>query len=308
MDKNSNILICGLHKIVNKAFLRRFRRDGFERVKDTSDISLDLTSQAEVIDYFKIHKPSVIIYTGSVSGGISANIKHPAEFIYKNIISEANIIHSAKVVYADKLLFFASSCIYPKESLQPIKEEYILNGPLEKTSEPYAVSKIAGLKICQAYNRQYNRSFIVAVPATIYGPEDDFDPEGAHVISALIGKFHDSKQRGQKNIKVWGSGEPRREFIFVDDLVDAGIFLLDKYSANAHINVGSSRDYSISELAELIAETVGFKGEIIYDRSRPDGVRQKLLNSSKLNSLGWSPGVSLKDGIRITYEWFKRHK
>jgi GDP-L-fucose synthase len=308
MDKNSNILICGLHKIVNKAFLRRFRRDGFEKLKDANDISLDLTSQIEVVDYFKIHKPSVVIYTGSVSGGISANMKYPAEFIYKNIISATNIIHSAKIVDADKLLFLASSCIYPRESLQPIKEEYIFNGPLEKTCEPYAVSRIAGLETCYAYNQQYNRNFIVAIPATIYGPEDDFDLESAHVISALMGKFHNSKQRGQKSVKVWGSGTPKREFIFVDDLVGAGIFLLDRYSANSHINVGSSRDYSISELAELIAETVEFKGDIMYDRTSPDGVRQKLLDSSKLNSLCWSPEISLKEGIRITYEWFKRYK
>ena len=308
MDKNSNILICGLHKIVNKAFLRRFKRDGFTKVEDASDISLDLTSQIEVDDYFKTYMPSIVIYTGSISGGIAANMKRPAEFIYNNMISEANVIHSAKVVGADKLLFFASSCIYPKKSLQPIKEEYLLSGPLEQTSEPYAVSKIAGLKACQAYNQQYNRSFIVAVPATVYGPEDDLDPENAHVISALISRFHDLKQSGQKTIKIWGSGEPRREFIFTDDLADAGIVLLDKYSQNSHINVGTSVDYSISELAELIAETIGFKGEIIYDKSRPDGVRQKLLDSTKLNSLGWSSKTSLKDGVRITYEWFKKYQ
>jgi len=289
MNKNARILICGSDKMLNSAFLRYFEREKFTNVS------------------FKDTKPDIVIYTGAVSGGISANIKHPAEFIHKNITEQTSVINSAKESNAGRLIFFGSSCVYPKSSPQPIKEEFLLAGQPEETSEAYAVAKIAGIKMCKAYNTQYGTNFIAIVPATIYGPEDDFSLENAHVISALIRKFHEAKIGNKPSVEVWGSGQPRREFIFVDDLVDATVFILDKYKENWHINAGCSRDHSIKELADVISEAVGFKGKITYNTGKPEGVKQKLLDSSKITSLGWKPKVSLKEGINITYNWFEGH-
>lgn len=307
MDKSSKILISGLHRVVNRALLNKFKKGGFVNVVDTYDQALDLTSQDLVQQYFKDYIPEVIIYTGSVSGGISINIKRPGEFIYKNIVSQTNVINSAKETGVSKLIYFGSSCIYPKHSPQPIKEEYLLTGGLEETSEPYAVSKIAGIKMCEAYNRQYGTNFIAVIPATIYGPEDNFELESAHVISALIKKFHHAKESKQKSVEIWGSGNPRREFIFVDDLADGCLFLLKEYNDNKPINIGTARDYSIAELSEIIAKIVGFDGRIRYNPQKPDGVKQKLLDSGRITSLGWRPKTSIEDGISITYNWYKNY-
>ena len=308
MDRNQKILVCGLYETVNRAFMRRLKREGFLNIFDTSKTSLDLVSQASVKSCFNDYKPNIIIYTGSVGGGIAVNIKHPAELLYRNTISQANVMNTAKETGIDKLIFFASSCVYPRESSQPIKEEHLLTGSLEETSAPYAISKISGIKMCEAYNREYGTNFVAVVPATIYGPDDDFDPITAHVISALINKFHDAKEKNKDFVEIWGSGAPRREFIFADDLVDACIFLLDNYNEITHINVGCSRDYAISELADIMSRVVGYKGNVKYNTNKPDGVMQKLLDSNRINSLGWRPKTTLEKGIAVTYEWFSKYE
>ena len=304
MNKRSRILISGLHYSVNSSFLRRFKKDGMVNVVDINSGFFDLTDKRGVEKCFNHYKPDIVFYTGSVSGGIRANIEYPAEFIYKNIISAANIIDSAKRSGVKKLVFFASSCVYPKNASQPIRESSLLTGPLEGTSEPYAVAKIAGIKMCSAYNKQYGCKFLSVIPATVYGPGDDFDPGTAHVIPALIARFHLAKRNGEKSVTVWGEGTQRREFIFADDLVNAVIFLLGKQKSG-HINIGTSKDYAINEVARIVSKVVGFKGRIVNDAKNPGGVTRKLLDSGKINSLGWRPKFSIEKGIGITYRWFK---
>lgn len=306
MKKNAKIFIAGNKSITGAALIQYFKLNGFNNIFSESVYRLNLTDQGAICTFFRKRKPEYVFLTHPISGGIIANMKYLAEFIYNNLQIQNNIIHSSYKFGVKKLLFLGSSCVYPKDSPQPIKEEYLLRGELEKTSEPYAIAKIAGIKMCEAYNRQYGTNFIAIVPATIYGPEDDFNPETAHVISALIKKFHDAKEAEEEVIHIWGSGKPKREFIFVDDLVKACFFLLNNYKENKHINVGSSKDYRIRELAEIISDIIGFKGKIIYDRNKPDGVKQKLLDSSRIASLGWKPKTSLKEGIDITYNWLKK--
>jgi GDP-L-fucose synthase len=307
MEKGSKIFIAGDKSIVGAAFVQYFKLSGFNNILNESTYGLDLMDQNSVYYFFNKEKPEYVFLTYIKSGGIIANIKYPAEFIYHNLQIQNNIIHYSYKFGVKKLLFFGSSCIYPRDCIQPMKEEYLLSGKLEKTSEPYAVAKIVGIKMCQAYNQQYGINYISLIPATIYGPKDDFDLESGHVISALIRKFHESKVNNEDKVVVWGTGRSRREFIYVEDLVEASIFLINKSDNLGMVNVGCGEDISIKELALLIKDIIGFKGEIIFDKSKPEGAMQKLLDNSKITKLGWKAKVSLKKGIEETYKWYKEY-
>ena len=307
MHSKTKILICGLHRIVNIGIKKYLKAKGFIDIVDLNDTAIDLTSQEQVRNCFKKHKAEAVIFSGSLSGGIAANMKYPAEFIYKNLISEVNILESARKANVKKVIFFASSCVYPKNSPQPLQEKFLLTAALEETSEPYAVAKIAGIKMCEAYNKQYGTNFIPIIPATIYGPHDSFDKENAHVISALIKNFYQAKQKKQPAVEIWGTGKPVREFIYIDDLADACLLLLRNYKNSEIINVCTAERVSIKELAYLVKNTVGFTGKIIFDRAKPDGVAKKVLDVSKMNSFGWQPGISLAEGIKLTYQWYEKY-
>jgi GDP-L-fucose synthase len=267
--------------------------------------------QDEVETLFETEKPEYVFLAAAKVGGILANNRYPAEFIYQNLLIESNVIHSAYASGVKKLLFLGSSCIYPRDCPQPMKEEYLLSGKLEPTNEPYAIAKIAGIKMCQSYNRQYGCRFILVMPTNLYGPGDNFDLETSHVLPALIRKFHEAKASDKsrvtsdkKTVTLWGTGTARREFLHVDDLADACLFLMDHYDDSEIINIGVGKDISISEVADLIKDIVGFKGTIQYDRSKPDGTPRKLLDVSKLESLGWQPKISLREGVEMTYRWY----
>jgi GDP-L-fucose synthase len=262
--------------------------------------------QAEVEAFFQEEKPEYVFLAAAKVGGILANSTYPAEFIYQNLLVESNVIHSAYDAGVKKLLFLGSSCIYPRDCPQPMKEEYLLSGKLEPTNEPYAISKIAGIKMCQSYNRQYGTKFVSVMPTNVYGPEDNFDLATSHALPALIRKFHEAKTGGNDVVTVWGSGTPRREFLHVDDLADACLFIMKHYNENEMINIGVGKDITISELSELIKQIVEFKGEIRYDDSKPDGTQRKLLDVSRLNSLGWRSRIPLREGIEKTYKWYLR--
>lgn len=306
MNKNAKIFIVGDKSIIGSALVDYCKEKGFKHILSESSCGLNLLNQNAVYLFFKRERPEYVFITyPKSSGGILANIKHPADFIYDNLQIQNNIIHYSYKFGVKKLLFLGSSCVYPKTCPQPIKEEYLLSGPLEETSEPYAIAKIVGVKMCQFYNQQYGTSYISVIPATIYGPGDNFNLEQSHVIPALIKKFHDAKKEKKDRVVVWGTGKPRREFIYIDDMVRACIFLINKYNDNEIINVGCGEDLSIKELAVLIRDIVGFKGEIIFDRFKPDGVFKKLLDNNKIKRLGWKPKISLIKGIEKTYRWYK---
>jgi GDP-L-fucose synthase len=306
MNKDSSILIVGHDDIIERSLFDHFKKAGHKNVYSSSQLALNTTIQPSVYNFFSDIKPEYVFLASTRSGGIEANIQHGAEFIYHNLESQNNVLYAARKFGTKKLLFYAGSCVYPKESSQPIKEEYLLTGPLENTSESYSVAKIAGIKLCQSFKRQYGFNAIAAVPSTIYGPESDTDIETAHVIGALIGKFVKATQKNEKEVSVWGSGTPRREFIYVDDFVNASLFLMEKYDGIEMINVGAGMDVSIKELAQMIAEASAYQGNIVFDPSKPDGTMQKLLDTSRLSLLGWKPKVALKEGIAKTIEWHKR--
>jgi GDP-L-fucose synthase len=305
MEKDAKIFIAGDKSLEGGALIQYFRLHGFDNVLSESMVGLNLAEQDSVYSFFKKEKPEYLFLTHLKSGGIVANMKYPAEFIYTNLQIQNNIVHASYISGVKKLLFLGSSCVYPKNCLQPMKEKYLLTGELEKTNESYSIAKIVGIKMCQAYSQQYHVNYISVIPATIYGPEDDFDLEKSHVFSSLIRKFHKAKLNNEKSVIVWGTGRPRREFIYVDDIIDACIFLMDSYNSSEVINIGCGEDISIEELALLIKDTVGFKGEIIFDQSKPDGVVQKLLDNSKIRKLGWSPKITLEEGVTRTYNWYK---
>lgn len=305
MDKNSTILIIGHNDIIEHSLWSYFNADGYSHVFSSSAIGLNPTIQASVYEFFQKHRPAYIFLASTRSGGIEANQKNGAEFLYHNSESQNNILYSSWKFGVKKLLYFAGSCVYPKECPQPMREECLLTGPLEKTSEPYSVAKIAGLKMCQAFKEQYGFNAIVMVPATIYGPGSDGNIETAHVMGALIGKFARAIQQKDKEVIVWGTGRPRREFLFVDDFVAACLFLMKHYDGNDVVNVGCASDVSIQELSETIAGVAGFKGRIVFDATKPDGAMQKLLDSSRIHSLGWKARVPLEEGIKKTYAWYK---
>jgi GDP-L-fucose synthase len=301
MDINARIYVAGHRGLVGSAIVRRLQADGADHLLLRTHAELDLTEQAQVDAFFATEKPGYVFLAAAKVGGIHANETYPAEFIRDNLAIQTNVIHSAWKHGAKKLLFLGSSCIYPRDCPQPIKEEYLLTGPLEPTNAWYAIAKIAGLKMCQAYRRQYGFDAICAMPTNLYGPGDNFDLQTSHVLPALIRKFHEARHRGDKQVVIWGTGTPRREFLHVDDLADAAVFLMRKYSEEQSINVGTGHDLSIRELAELVAQVVGYAGTIGNDPSKPDGTPRKLLDVSRLDALGWRARIGLRDGLVQTY-------
>lgn len=297
------IWVAGHNGMVGKAIVRQLEKKNCE-ILTVDRQSLDLTIQQDVNNWLAHNKPDAVILCAAKVGGILANDSYPAEFIYQNLMIEANIINAAHTNEISKLLFLGSSCIYPKHAPQPMKESALLTGPLENTNEWYALAKIAGIKLCQAYRKQYGSNFISVMPTNLYGPYDNFDLETSHVIPALIRKTHEAKLNNQNEIIVWGTGEPLREFMHVDDCADGIIFLLENYSNMEHINLGTGQELSIWDLIEMIKSAVGFKGETKYDNSKPDGTPRKLLYSEKIQALGWSPNISLQKGLKATYKWY----
>ncbi len=311
--KEKKIYVAGHRGMVGSAITRELEKKGYKNLllKDLSQ--LNLIRQTDTEDFFKVEKPDIVILAAAKVGGILANNTYRAEFIYDNLMIESNIIHSAFKNGVEKLIFLGSSCIYPKLAPQPLKEEYLLSDYLEYTNEPYAIAKIAGIKLCENYYRQYGSNFLSAMPTNLYGPNDNFNLETSHVLPALIRKFHEAKLNGNEKSKVeiWGSGKPKREFLFVEDLAEAIVFLMEKINAKdlydngiSQLNIGTGEDLSISELAKLISEVIGFKGKIVYDSSKPDGTPRKLMDVSRIKNLGWKYKTSLKEGIEKTYKWF----
>lgn len=296
------IYVAGHKGMVGSALVRRLATEGCEIL--TSDRSVDLREQQAVRDWFAANRPDAVIVAAAKVGGILANDTYPADFLYENLMIEANLIEAARVAEAGKLLFLGSSCIYPKMAPQPIVEGALLTGPLEPTNEWYAVAKIAGIKLCQAYRRQHGCDFISAMPTNLYGPGDNYDLKGSHVLPALIRKAHEAKEAGAPHITIWGTGTPRREFLHVDDLADACVFLLKTYSGEEHVNVGSGTDLTIGELARLVCDVVGFEGAIITDPSKPDGTPRKLMSGDKIAAMGWTPKIALHGGIERAYADF----
>jgi len=289
---------------VGSAIVRKLRQEGFDDLLMATSKELDLRDQAATRDFFGRERPDYVFLAAARVGGILANSAYPADFIYQNLMIEANVIESARLSGVTKLLCLGSTCIYPKMAPQPLKEEYLLTGPLEPTNEWYAVAKIAGIKMCQAYQRQYGSQFISAMPTNLYGPEDNFDLESSHVMPALIRKFHEAKAANTPEVTVWGSGKPLREFLHVDDCAGACLFLMENYADEGIVNIGVGVDVSIADLARLVGEAVGFQGEIIYDADKPDGTPRKLVDTAKINALGWQAVIPLEEGIKSTYQWY----
>jgi GDP-L-fucose synthase len=307
VQKSDKIFIAGHRGLVGSALLRRLQDDGFARLVTRDRAELDLRRAADVARFFAEEKPAVVILAAAKVGGIKANHDLPVEFLLENLEMQNNVIRAAYENEVQKLLFLGSSCIYPRLAPQPIPESALLGGPLEPTNEAYAIAKIAGIKLCQAYAREHGANFISLMPTNLYGPNDNFDLLGSHVLPALLRKAHIAKQEKARELVVWGSGQPRREFLHVDDLAAACVFLLEKYDSPEIINVGCGEDISIRELAELICEIVGFKGELAWDTTKPDGTPRKLLDVSKIHALGWRHRIGFRDGITRTYEWFLEH-
>jgi GDP-L-fucose synthase len=305
MEQGARIYVAGHRGLVGSAVWRSLEREGFTDLIGHTHSELDLLNTDAVRDFYAGEKPEFVFVAAAKVGGIFANNTHPAEFLYENLQIQNNLIHGAWQAGVKKLLFLGSSCIYPKHAPQPLKEESLLSGPLEPTNEWYAIAKIAGIKMCQAYRRQYGCDFISAMPTNMYGPNDNYDLEGSHVLPALIRKFHEAKVNGAKQVVCWGTGTPKREFLYADDLARACMFLMENYSEEQFINVGYGSDISIRELAETVKRIVGFNGEIVWDKSKPDGTPRKLMDSSRLLALGWKPQVTLEEGIALAYEDFK---
>jgi GDP-L-fucose synthase len=304
ISRNATIFVTGHRGMVGSALVRRLQRAGFENILAASRQELDLRDQAAVDAWFDAHGPSYVIHAAGTVGGIQANATRPAEFLYDNLMIHATVLHAAWRTGVEKLLYLGSSCIYPRDCPQPIREECLLTGPLEKTNEAYAIAKIAGLKSCEAYRRQYGCNFISAMPTNLYGPNDNFDLTSSHVVPALIRKFHDCRMNGGSEVVVWGSGKPRREFLHVDDLADACLFLMDHYDEEMTINIGAGEDLTIRELAELVRDVVYPAASIVFDAAKPDGTPRKLLDVSRLNALGWRRRIGLREGVASVYQWF----
>ena len=304
LDRRKKIYVAGHGGLVGSALVRCLEQKGFERIITRTHQELDLTRQAEVEAFFEQERPDYVILAAAKVGGIHANDTYPADFIMKNLQIECNVIDAAWQNQVKKLLFLGSSCIYPRECPQPILEEYLLSGYLEKTNEAYALAKIAGLKMCAFYNKQYGTHYISVMPCNLYGINDNFALENSHVLPALIRKFHEAKEKGEPAVTVWGSGTPLREFLNVDDLADACLYLMDHYDGNEFFNVGSGQEITILDLARLIKEVTGYQGEIVLDPSKPDGTPRKVTDISRILETGWRPRIDLETGIRKTYEWF----
>ncbi len=308
MKKNSSIYVAGHCGLVGSAFMRLLARKGYQKLITRTHRELDLTDKKKVEGFFAKQRPDYVFLSAARVGGISANSAYPAEFIYENLMIQANVIDAAYRFGVKKLLFLGSSCIYPKNCPQPMKEKFILSGPIEPSNEPFAMAKLAGIKMCQAYNKQYKTNFISVIPANVYGINDHAD-ENAHVISALMNRFYVAKRKGEKKVVIWGSGRPKREFLYVDDLANACLFLMDHYDSNEIINIGTGVETSIKDLAAFIKTTTGFQGKLEYDANKPDGNLRRFLDTKKIKGLGWRSSIDLKNGLKRTFEWFKQqHK
>lgn len=315
MRKESKIYIAGHRGLVGSALYKRLELEGYSNLIVRTSKELDLRRQTDVEAFFEKERPEYVFLAAAKVGGILANSSYPADFIFDNIMIQTNVINASLKYKVQKLLFLGSSCIYPKFAPQPMKEEYLLTGELEQTNESYAIAKIAGIKMCQAYNRQHGTNYISVMPTNLYGPEDNFDLETAHVLPALIRKFHEGKSfnlqpstLNPQSVVIWGTGTPRREFLYIDDMADACVFLMEEYDGSEIINVGAGEDIAISDLAVLVKEVVSYEGDIVYDHTKPDGTPRKLLDISKLSALGWRSKISLREGITRTYNWFSNYK
>ena len=307
LPRSARVYVAGHRGLVGSAILRRLREEGFGNVLTATREQLDLRDQAAVNYWFRANRPEHVFLVAGTVGGILANSTRPAEFIYDNLMIHATVVHAAHLHGVRRLLYLGSSCIYPRDCPQPIREEYLLTGLLEPTNEPYAIAKISGIKLCQAYRRQYGCDFISAMPTNLYGPHDNFDLQSSHVLPALMRKLHDARLAGCDEVTVWGTGSPRREFLHVDDLADACLFLMRHYDQDEHVNVGTGEDLSIRELAEVIREVVAPGARLVFDPTKPDGTPRKLLDVSRLHALGWRHRIGLREGIERTYEWFRDH-
>jgi GDP-L-fucose synthase len=307
ISKDSLVYIAGHTGMVGAAIRGALERNGYRKLLLRTHTELDLTQQAAVQQFFRTQRPQAVILAAARVGGIKANRSHPGLFIRDNLLIQSNVIDAAREAAAEKLVFLGSSCIYPRLSPQPIKEEYLLTGPLEPTNEPYAVAKIAGIKLCQAYRREFGFDAICAMPTNLYGPADNFNRENSHVLPALIRRFHDAKVRGDERVVAWGTGTPRREFLHVDDLADAIVLLLEQYDDESIINVGCGQDVTIRELCETVIAVTGYTGRLEFDAAQPDGTPRKLLDVSKINALGWRPKIELRSGIEQVYRWYCEH-
>jgi GDP-L-fucose synthase len=305
MDKTDKIFVAGHRGMVGSALVRRLEAEAFSNLVTRERAHLDLTDESAVAKFFAKERPDIVIVAAAKVGGIKANNDYPVEFLVENLRIQNNVIRAAHENGVRKLLFLGSSCIYPKFAPQPIQESALLTGPLEPTNDAYAIAKIAGIKLCQAYCREYGKNFISVMPTNLYGPNDNFDLETSHVLAALLRKAHEAKTRDDQRLVVWGTGKPRREFLHVDDLASACLLLLEKYDSPEIINVGYGEDISIRELAELVCDVVGFDGELAWDTTKPEGTPRKLLDVSKIRALGWKPAIPLRDGIVRTYDWFR---
>ena len=305
MKQNDKIYVAGHRGMVGSAICRQLEKNGFSNIITRTSSELDLTQQQAVSDFFEKEKPKFVFLAAAKVGGIHANNTYRADFLYRNLMMESNVIHAAYLHGVEKLLFLGSSCIYPKMAPQPLKEDSLLTGTLEYTNEPYAIAKIAGIKLCEAYRDQYGCNFISAMPTNLYGPNDNYDLQNSHVLPALIRKFHEAKIQGASSVEVWGTGSPLREFLHVDDLAEACCFLMQKYNDKQFVNVGCGSDLSIKDLAEMIQDVVGFKGALIWNSEKPDGTPRKLMDISKIKSLGWSPKIELNLGIQMVYKEYQ---
>jgi GDP-L-fucose synthase len=308
MKKEAKVFVAGHRGMVGSAIVRRLQRAGVESILTRTRQELDLMDRGAVRGFFEAERPDYVVDAAARVGGIAANYEKPVEFLIENLTIQNNVIQAAADFGVTKLLFLGSSCIYPKLAPQPLTEDALLTGPLEPTNDAYAIAKIAGIKLCQAYAREYGKNFISGMPTNLYGPNDNFDLHTSHVLPALIRKVHEAKQGGAKEVSVWGSGTPRREFLHVDDLADACFFLLENYDSPEIVNIGCGEDVSIKELVETVCEVLGFEGSLVFDTSKPDGTPRKLLHVGRLLALGWKPRIGLKEGIRDAYEWFLKNR
>ncbi len=306
MDKTDKIFVAGHRGMVGSAIVRKLQAQGYQNILVRTSKELNLMNQAAVNSFFDTEKPDVVVLAAAKVGGIQANNTYRAEFLYNNLMIEANVIHAAHENKVKKLLFLGSSCIYPKMAEQPLQEKSLLTGSLESTNEPYAIAKIAGIKMCEAYRDQYGSNFISAMPTNLYGPNDNYDLNTSHVLPALLRKFHEAKVNNNQSVVCWGTGSPMREFLHVDDLAEACVFLLENYDEKSFVNIGTGTDITIKELAETIKDVVGFEGDLVWDDTKPDGTPRKLMDVSKINALGWKHKINLRQGIEMVYEDFKK--
>ena len=304
MEKNAKIYVAGHRGLVGSAIVRNLEAKGYTNIIGRTHSELDLTNQANFNEFFETEKPEYVVLAAAKVGGINANNTSPADFAYINMQIQCNVIKAAHDNKVKKLLFLGSTCIYPKMAPQPIPEDALLTGPLEVTNEAYAIAKISGLEMCKFFKRQYGDDFISCMPTNLYGPHDNYDLQGSHVMPAMIRKFHEAKVNGAKSVELWGTGTPLREFLYVDDMADACVFLLENYSGEQHVNIGTGKEVSIKELAETVKKTVGFEGEIIWNTEMPDGTPRKLTDVTKLHGLGWMHKVDLEEGVKLAYDWF----